>query len=139
MVSMPLRRRRAINQKMSCRLFTRPQSEIADATLDVLVCRVVQVSVQDLLRQGQGSVESAANNLQILDHLLVWQLRVLQEGNNTRSTLLNALHPHSCQMDFMVPFAIYHSKNLILTYDNKQPRKKPNMCFNYQENSPMKC
>ena len=75
---------------MSFKLFTRPQSEIADATLDVLVCRVVQVSVQDLLRQGQGSVESTANNLQILDHLLVWQLRVLQEGNNTRSTLLKA-------------------------------------------------
>ena len=118
---------------MSFKLCTRPQSEIADATLDVLVCRVVQVSVQDLLRQGQGSVESTANNLQILDHLLVWQLRVLREGNKTRSTLLNALHSHSCQMDLMVPFAIYHSKNLILTYDNKQPRKKPNMCFNYHE------
>jgi hypothetical protein len=41
----------------------RTKTEIADTTLDFLAFRVVEMSVDDLFREGQRTVETAANNL----------------------------------------------------------------------------
>lgn len=49
----------------------RAQLEVRLASLELLVVRVVQVRVQDLLGKGQGSVEPAADNREVLRHLLV--------------------------------------------------------------------
>jgi hypothetical protein len=46
--------------------------EVADATLDLLTVRIVQVRVQNLLSEGEGLVvQSGPDNAQVLAHLLV--------------------------------------------------------------------
>jgi hypothetical protein len=47
------------------------QLEVAGAALNVLLVRVVQVGVEDLLGEGKRAVETAADDLQVLAHLLV--------------------------------------------------------------------
>ena len=47
------------------------EQQIARARLHVLVFRVVEVSQQDLVRQGQGSPQAAADNREIALHRFV--------------------------------------------------------------------
>ena len=49
----------------------RSQSQVGLAALDVLAVRIVQVRVEDLLGVGQGAVQAAADNGEVLGHLLV--------------------------------------------------------------------
>ena len=41
----------------------RAETEVADTTLDILAFRVIKMAVDDLLGEGQGTVETTANNL----------------------------------------------------------------------------
>ena len=54
------------------------QPEVANAPLDLLLCRVVQVRVEDLLGQGQRPIQTASNDLEVLHQLLVRHGRVLE-------------------------------------------------------------
>lgn len=56
------------------------QLEIRDAALDVLAVGVVEVRVQDLLAEGEGAVEAAAHDGEVLRHLLVVDEVVLLAG-----------------------------------------------------------
>lgn len=47
------------------------ETEVGDTALDVLLVGVVQVRVEDLLSVGEGAVETAADNGEVLGHLLV--------------------------------------------------------------------
>ena len=39
------------------------EAEVADTTLDILAFRIIKMAIDDLLREGQGAVKTAANNL----------------------------------------------------------------------------
>jgi len=45
--------------------------QVADATLDLLAVRVVEVRIQDLFGVGERAIESRADNGEVLGHLLV--------------------------------------------------------------------
>ena len=45
--------------------------EVAGATLDLLAVGVVQMGVEDLLGEGEGAVETATDDSEVLAHLLV--------------------------------------------------------------------
>lgn len=47
-------------------LGTWTQPEVANASLDLLFGRIIQVRVEDLLGQGQRPIQTAANNLKVL-------------------------------------------------------------------------
>ena len=47
------------------------ESQVRDTTLDLLSVWIVQVRVEDLLSIGQRTVETVADNLEVLGHLLV--------------------------------------------------------------------
>lgn len=47
------------------------EAEVRDTALNVLLMGVVQMGVEDLLSQGEGAVETAADDGEVLGHLLV--------------------------------------------------------------------
>lgn len=49
----------------------RAQLQVGLATLELLAMGVVQVRVENLLGKGQGAVEAAADDGEVLRHLLV--------------------------------------------------------------------
>jgi hypothetical protein len=69
-------------------LGTWTQPEVANASLDLLFGRIIQVRVEDLLGQGQRPIQTAANNLKVLHQFLVRHSRVLK----VESTFYFILH-----------------------------------------------
>ena len=54
------------------------QSEVADASFNILIDWIIDVRIEDLLGEGKGSIKTASNNLEVLDQLFVRQSRVLK-------------------------------------------------------------
>ena len=75
--------------------------------------------IEDLLGEGEGSIKTASNNLEVLDQLFVRQSRVLETFNQVIKSDIRKLRsytPESLSLDKFGPKNTVKQWHLILKY-----------------------